>query len=169
MFSCAESLLLRGLFSSCRERGPLSITVPGLLISAAALGAERRLWGTGLQYRGLWAQQSESPALEHRRNSCGPGLAALWHVGASWTRDRTRVPGIGRRVLHHWAARETPNLVYSWFPSRSSHIYSLIPYPSNLFSVKRQPAYSMKQILMSCNCWLTYLNLKIIIIVCFWL
>ena len=34
------------------------------------------------------------------------GLVAPRHVRSSCTRDRTRVPGIGRRILNHCAARE---------------------------------------------------------------
>ena len=34
------------------------------------------------------------------------GLVALWHVGSSQTRDRTRVPCIGRRILKHCTTRE---------------------------------------------------------------
>ena len=36
------------------------------------------------------------------------GLVALQHVGSSWTRARTRVPCIGRRILNHCTAREVP-------------------------------------------------------------
>ena len=36
------------------------------------------------------------------------GLVALWHVGSSRTRDRTRVPCIRRRILNHSATREVP-------------------------------------------------------------
>ena len=43
IFGCAGSLLLHMGFSSCREQGLLFITVPGLLISVAALGVEHRL------------------------------------------------------------------------------------------------------------------------------
>ena len=35
-------------------------------------------------------------------------LAAPWHVGSSWTRDRTCVPCIGRQILNHWTIREVP-------------------------------------------------------------
>ena len=35
-------------------------------------------------------------------------LVAPWHAGSSQTRDRTRVPCIGRRILNHCAAREVP-------------------------------------------------------------
>ena len=41
------------------------------------------------------------------------GLFAPWHVGSSWTRDRTRVPCIGRRILNHCATREVP-LLFLW-------------------------------------------------------
>ena len=34
------------------------------------------------------------------------GLVAPQHVGSSWTRARTRVPCIGRRVLKHCTTRE---------------------------------------------------------------
>ena len=34
------------------------------------------------------------------------GLVAPRHVGSSQTRDRTRVPCIGRRILNHCATRE---------------------------------------------------------------
>ena len=34
------------------------------------------------------------------------GPVAPWHVGSSWTRDRTHVPCIGRRILNHWTTRE---------------------------------------------------------------
>ena len=34
------------------------------------------------------------------------GLVAPCHVGSSQTRDRTRVPCIGRRILNHCATRE---------------------------------------------------------------
>ena len=36
------------------------------------------------------------------------GLVALWHVESSRTRDRTRVPCIGRRIHNHYATREAP-------------------------------------------------------------
>ena len=34
------------------------------------------------------------------------GLVALWHVGSSQTRTRTRVPCIGKQILNHCATRE---------------------------------------------------------------
>ena len=37
------------------------------------------------------------------------GLVALWHVGSSWTRDRTHVPCIGGQILNPWTIREALN------------------------------------------------------------
>ena len=37
------------------------------------------------------------------------GLVALWHVGSSQTRARTRVPCIGRRILNHCVTKEAPH------------------------------------------------------------
>ena len=53
-----------------------------LLVAGASLVAEHRQHG--LQYL-----------------MC-TGLVALWHVGSSWTRDRTYVPCIGRWILNPW-------------------------------------------------------------------
>ena len=38
------------------------------------------------------------------------GLVAPRHVGSSRTRDRTRVPCIGRQILNHCAIREAPGV-----------------------------------------------------------
>ena len=38
------------------------------------------------------------------------GLVAPQHVGSSWTRARTRVPCIGRRILNHCTTREALGL-----------------------------------------------------------
>ena len=40
------------------------------------------------------------------------GLVAPRHVGASRTRDQTRVPCIGRRILNHCTTREVPKVVH---------------------------------------------------------
>ena len=37
-------------------------------------------------------------------------LVAPQHVGSSQTRDRTRVPRVGRRILNHCATREVPRI-----------------------------------------------------------
>ena len=49
------------------------------------------------------------------------GLVALWHVGSSRTRARTRVPCTGRRILNHCATREVP--IFS-FPNLYAHGHS---------------------------------------------
>ena len=36
------------------------------------------------------------------------GLVAPWQVESSQTRDRTRVPSIGRQIPKHWTTREGP-------------------------------------------------------------
>ena len=64
---------------------------------------------TGFSSCGMWAQQlwltgSTAPA---QQLWCTV-LIAPQHVGSSWTRDRTRVPCIGRRILNHCIAREVP-------------------------------------------------------------
>ena len=69
--------------------------VRGLLIAVASLVVEhglQALWlaGSGAQAQWLWRM----------------GLVAPQHVGSSWTRARTHVSCIGRRILNHWATRE---------------------------------------------------------------
>ena len=39
-------------------------------------------------------------------------LAALWHVGSSWTRDPIHVPCIGRWILNHRTTREAPVIFF---------------------------------------------------------
>ena len=64
----------------------------GLLIAVASLVAELGLSGCGTWAQWLWLA----------------GLVAPRHVGSSWTRARTRVACIGRRILNHCATREAP-------------------------------------------------------------
>ena len=75
-------------FSSCVKWGPLFIAVRGPLTIAASLVAEHRLQPRRLSNCGSQAQ------------------FALWHVGSSQTRARTRVPCIGRQTLNRCATRE---------------------------------------------------------------
>ena len=61
----------------------------------------------GFSSCGTWAQQlwltgSRAQTQQLRRM----GLVAPRHVGSSWTRARTRVPCIGRRILNHCATME---------------------------------------------------------------
>ena len=68
-------------FSGCREQGLLFVVMWGLLIAVA-------------------------PLVEHRLQVCGArqwrhtGLAAPWHVGASWTRDQTCAPYLSRWIFN---------------------------------------------------------------------
>ena len=39
-------------------------------------------------------------------------LAALWHVGSSWTMGQTHVPCIGRQILYHWTTTEVPGRLF---------------------------------------------------------
>ena len=61
--------------------------VPGLIIVASWLVA------VGLQAQQLWHT----------------GLAAPWHVGSSWTKDRICIPCTGRQILNHWTSRKVPS------------------------------------------------------------
>ena len=68
---------------------------------------------TGFSSCGTWAQQlwlAGSRVLAQQLWSTG--LVALWHVGSSPTRARTRVPCIGRQTLNHCTTREVPILVF---------------------------------------------------------
>ena len=82
-------------FSSCREKGPLSVAVHGLLIAGASLVATHRLYCT-LRLQQLWQR----------------GLIAAWHVEPSRTKDRTCVPCCARQIINHWTTREVPGF---WF------------------------------------------------------
>ena len=63
----------------------------------------------GFSSCGTWAQQLWLPGsgAQTQQLWC-TGLVALWHVGSSWTRTRTRVPCTGRWILNHCATREVP-------------------------------------------------------------
>ena len=87
-------------FSSCREWGLLFVAVRGLLIPVASLVAEHGLQARRLQQ--LWLADSRAQAQQLWRM----GLVALRHVGSSWTRARTCVPCIGRRILNYCATRD---------------------------------------------------------------
>ena len=67
-------------FSSYGERGYSSLCCTGFSLQRLLL-----LWSTGSRHE---------------------GLVAPWHVGSSRTRDWTRVPCIGRRILKRCTTRE---------------------------------------------------------------
>ena len=58
------------------------------------------------------------------------GLVTLWHVGYSWTRDRTHISCIGRWKLDHWASMEAPPRSLFGYSTHVSHrlIHTLTVY-----------------------------------------
>ena len=91
---------LAALGLCCCARAFCSCSKRGLLTAVASLVVEHGLQVHGFSSCSMRAQQL-------RRT----GLVALWHVGSSQTRDRTRVRCIGRQILNHCATREVPNKV----------------------------------------------------------
>ena len=90
IFSCPGSSLLHvGFLQPCEQ---------GLLSRCSA----RASLCSGSSYCGAQAQQLWCT-----------GLFALSQVGSSWTRNRTSVPCIARRILNHWTTREASQLI-SW-------------------------------------------------------
>ena len=97
---CAESPFFKKIVYGCT--GPwllctgLSCDEQGLLSSCRLLL---------LQSMGSRAQTGSCSSQAHEW--WHTGLAA-WHVGSSQTRDRTRVPCIGRQILNLQTTREAP-------------------------------------------------------------
>ena len=81
-------------FSSCSQWEVLSSRGGQLLAAVTSLG-ERGLMVGGLQYFCTVAQPLWCP---------GPSCSMTRE--SSWTRDRTPVPCMGRRILNHWNTRE---------------------------------------------------------------
>ena len=63
--------------------------------SACSSCGSRARGHTGFSGCGSWAQGPRDMS-----------LVVPWSVGSSRTRDRTRVPCDGKRILNHWATRE---------------------------------------------------------------
>ena len=109
---------LRWVFVAAR--GLSLVVVSGRYSSLRCAGFSLRwrllLRSTGSRCMGFsscstWAQQlwlvgSRTQAKQSWRT----GFVALRHVGSSRTRDRTRVPCIGRQILNHCVTREVPAL-----------------------------------------------------------
>ena len=53
-------------------------------------------------------------ALQHSSVVVVLGLGAPQHVRFSKTRDQTRVPCTGRRILNHWTTRDVPSINFSF-------------------------------------------------------
>jgi len=69
--------------------------------------------GAGFSLQGLLLLQSTGSTVGGL-GSCGTGpwlLHSMWNPPC--TRDRTRVPCVGRQILNHWTTREAP--VYLFF------------------------------------------------------
>ena len=100
-------------FSCCGARalGMWASVVVACGLSSCGQRAQQ-LWLTGsrVQTQQLWRT----------------GLVAPRHVGSSWTRSRTCVPCIGRRILNHCATRETH---YLWMVLQDAA--SLTPPPGH--------------------------------------
>ena len=78
--------------------------------SGQRLGFSHRVWASHAAASLVAELCSRACGLQQLRLT---GLAAPWHVGSSPTRDWTRVPCVGRRVLNQWTAREV--LTVSFF------------------------------------------------------
>ena len=92
------------LFSSCGEGGYSSLRCVDFSLQWLLL-----LWSTG-------SRRAGSVIVACGLSSCGSRAQQLWrmgfiaprHLGSSRTRDQTRVPCIGGRILNHCATREVP-------------------------------------------------------------
>ena len=82
------------------------------------------LEGAGFSGCGSWAlSRAQAQSLWFR------SLVALWHVGSSRTRNRTRVSCIGRWILYHWATGEAQKFCFfkwnlSWLWEETKYINS---------------------------------------------
>ena len=85
--------------------------------------------GCGSRAQQLWLTGSRPQA---QQLWC-MGLVDLRHVGSSQTRDRTRVPCIGRRVLNHCATREVPPIFLGFAFMLYQPPLLLTPFPINDF------------------------------------
>ena len=93
-----SSLLLVGFLLVAVSEGCSLVVAPATLILAASLVGEHMLcggWAAALVVPGL--ESTGSVVVAH-----GPrGSVAPWHVGSSWTRDRTPDSCTGSRTLYH--------------------------------------------------------------------
>ena len=114
IFGCAVSLLLHGLFSSCRNQGLLFAAGHRLLMWWLRLSRSTgsRVWGlqelrlVGSVVVGPGLQSTGSAAVVHT------GLVAPWWVESSHLRDGTHISCTGGGILYHWATREAHQYNY---------------------------------------------------------
>ena len=118
-------------FSSCGERGLLFVVVRRLLIAVASLVVEH-----GPQVHRLlqlWLTGSRAQAQQLWRT----GLVAPRRVGSSWTRTRTHVSCIGRRILNHCTTREALYLTFLIITNRGVLLASGGQNPIMLLNILR--------------------------------
>ena len=113
------------------------VAVHGILIVVTSLVAQNRLQAAGFSSCSTWAQylwfRALKPTVACRTKAqwswlAGPRVRAqwLWHGGfvalqcveASWTRDLTCVPCIGRQIPIHCTTRELQVSLYEWARNR---------------------------------------------------
>ena len=100
-FSLWWLLLLRSMGSRHADFSSCSTWAQQLQHVGPRMHGLQQLQHVGFSSCGMRAQQ-----LWHT------GLGALRHVGSSWTRDRTRVPCIGRWILNHHTTRQVPGFTF---------------------------------------------------------
>ena len=105
-FVCAGASLVKGLFSSCGERGYSLVVCLGFSSWFFSCCGPQALGLVDFSICISWA-------IEHRLRSCGAwGLVDPQHVGSSQTRDWTYVSCIGRWILYHRATRGAPVTIF---------------------------------------------------------
>ena len=95
---CWVFIATQGLSLVAASRGYSSLRCMGFSLQWLLLLRSTGSRCVGFSSCGTWAQQLWRT-----------GLVAPRHVGYSRTRDWTRVPCIGRRILNHCATREVPD------------------------------------------------------------
>ena len=102
---CWVFVAVRGLSLVAPSGGCSSLWCAGFslwwLLLLRSTGSRRTC---GMRAQQLWLTGSRAQAQQLWHT----GLVAPRHVGSSWTRDRTRVPCIGRWILNHCTTREVP-------------------------------------------------------------
>ena len=115
----------------CGARASLQLWRVGFLSLIVARGLQG-MWVlqlcTGSRARGLCSLRHAGSLVEMRELSSWrrTDLVAPRHVGSQFpdqgsnpTRDRTRVPCIGRQILYHWTTREVPVVTsycgFNWY------------------------------------------------------
>ena len=108
---CWVFVAVCGLSLVAASGGYSSLPCAGFSLSWLLLLQSTGSRHVGFSSCGMWAQQlwlagSRAQAQQLWRM----GLVALRHVGSSLTRDRNRVPCIGRWILNHCTTRETQGI-----------------------------------------------------------